>query len=151
MIHAIADDKPRAGCFRAMQQSRQILWRVLSVAVERHGPIETKFERVRQAGFQRRAFAEIAPVPQDSRAGIFRQKRGLIRRTVIHDQHRGELPAQRAHQRRDAGAFVETRNHRGAADVGIGHGDSVRIFAGEIEKIWRGGKRQTVTGAPGVG
>ena len=86
---------------------------MLAVAIERHGPFKTLLPRVRQAGFERSAFALVALVLDHDRAGNFGEARSFVRRTVVHDQHERELPAQSRDQSRDAGSFIETRNHGG--------------------------------------
>jgi hypothetical protein len=114
VVHAVADHQQGAGLFGASQQRGQIFRRMLAVAVERHGPFKALLQKLRQSGLERRALAAVSLMEDCRRAGIFGQKRSLIRRTVIHDQHKGNLLAQGRNQRGNAGAFVEAGNDRSA-------------------------------------
>jgi hypothetical protein len=132
IVHAVADHQTGSGSFGAPKQRRQILRRVLAVAVERHRPFATQIHRARQSRFERRTFAQVALVPDHDRAGNLCEAGRRIRRAVVHDQHGRELPAHRRNQRRDAGGLVEARNHGGAGGR-FNHADSLKWFPPGIE------------------
>ena len=65
VVHAVAHHQQCPGLFGASPKGRQILGRVLAIAIQHHSPFETLLPRPRQSGFERSPFAEISPVSND--------------------------------------------------------------------------------------
>ena len=89
IMHAITDDQPDGGLFGTPEKSRHVLRSVLPITVHRKAPLESPRERRGQAGLECRALAEVPRMADHCRACHRSQRRGVIRRTVIHDQHEG--------------------------------------------------------------
>jgi hypothetical protein len=62
-----------------------------------------------------------------------RPGRRVVRRTVIHDEHPGKLPARRVNQSRYARVLVETGNHHRACRR-FRHASSLNKISGAIEQ-----------------
>jgi hypothetical protein len=114
VVHAVADNEQRPGLFSALQKGGQIVRRMLAVAIESEGPFKALTQRPGQAGPERRALAEVPLMASHRRARRRSQGRGVVRRTVIHDQHRGKTPADCDDQGCDTRRLVETRDHHRA-------------------------------------
>ena len=61
-------------------------------------------------------FAEVPFVSDDDRAGVARLGRGLVRRTVVDDDHRRRVRGRAPHDVRDVRFFVEGRDQRAERD-----------------------------------
>ena len=70
LMHAVADHEQSPGSFGAPKQRRQILRRVLAIAVQGHRPFKALFQRQRQTGPERGAFAKISLVTNRHRAAL---------------------------------------------------------------------------------
>ena len=89
IMHAITDNQPDVGLFGTGEERRQVLRSMLPITVHRQAPLESPRERCGQAGLECRALAEVPRMADHRRACRRSQRRGVIRRTVIHDQHEG--------------------------------------------------------------
>ena len=113
LVHAVAYHQQRPGFFGASQKAGQIIRHMLAVTVEGHYPCKTLASRLRQPAAERRALAEVSLVADHHGARVTGQGGGVIRRTVVHDNHQGEISTQSGNQGGDAGVFIETGDHRG--------------------------------------
>jgi hypothetical protein len=86
---------------------------MLAITIERHGPFKSPLPDLRQTSPERRALAEVPFMTDHDGTGIFSPNRGVVRRTIIHHQHQGEMPAQGNDQGGNIGTFVEAGNYRG--------------------------------------
>ena len=109
--HPVADYQQRPGLPGAFKKSRHVIRRVLAIAVQREGPLKALLPCPGQPGPERGALAEIFFVRDHQRARRLRPGRRVVRRTVIHDQHAGKLPARRGDQSRQARALIETGDY----------------------------------------
>ena len=133
LAHAVADDHFRARSPGAPQQRRQIFWRVLSVAIQRHRPLKTGFQRMPEPGLQGRSFARIPRVFQYHRARRLRQFRRPVSRAVIHDEHDRRLRTHRLHERGDFCRLVQAGNNHSVI-IGSIHRYKLKCFARQIER-----------------
>jgi len=84
---------------------------MLAVAVLAHDEIVAVLQGVQESGLHRRADPEVAGVPQDRRAGLARQRPGLVLRSVVdHGDVAGEVLAHREDDPRDRRGLVECRD-----------------------------------------
>jgi hypothetical protein len=114
VVHAVAHDQQRPGLFGALQKGGHVIRRMLTITVKREGPFKALFPCLAQAGFERSTLAEVLRMPDHRRARGLGPDRGVIRRTIVHDQHEGEMFARCGDQGRNARALVETGDHHRA-------------------------------------
>src|SRR5215469_745069 len=91
LLHSVADDERSAGFFRADQKRRQIERRMLAIAIERHGPIETELETMGQSPSKRCALALVVLVANHNGACVLGYRGGFISGTIVHHNHQGKL------------------------------------------------------------
>ena len=111
--HAIADDQRGGLLFRALEEKRNIIRRMLAIAIEGEGPVEPELARVLPTRLQSGAFSSAAFVPQDFGASFFREIGRCILRAIIHYDHCGQAQPNRSHERPNGRLLVQTGNDRG--------------------------------------
>ena len=112
--HPVADHQQRPGLFGAFKKSRHVIRLMLAVAVQCEGPLKALLLCLGQAGPERGAFAEIFCVRDHLSTSRLSLGCRVVRRTIVHDEHPGKLPARRGNYGRNARALVETGNHHRA-------------------------------------
>src|SRR6266851_1762782 len=116
-----------ARLFSAIEESGNVVGRVLAVAVHHERPSETAITRVFPPGAERRAFALVDRMAKcfgSGGGGLFRR---AIRRAVIYHDHRRKTTAGGGSDFPDGGRFVETRNDDGTLMFPI-HVSTLRQF-----------------------
>ena len=86
---------------------------MLPIAIHRQSPFKSPFKHPPPTDPQGGALAASLSKPDDLRAGIFGQRRGLISRSVIDDPYGGQVRPHRRDERLDFPRLIQAgNNHR---------------------------------------
>ena len=108
--HAIADDQVGAACIRFVEKGRNVVGRMLTIAIEGERPGEAAFERAFPAADERRALPQGLRLANDVSARFGRNSLSVVSRGVINDYYRRQMAVDGGDERTDGSGLVEARD-----------------------------------------
>jgi hypothetical protein len=128
--HSAAHHEVRPRILTARQKARNVLRRMLSVAIQRHRMAKAQFLQTLKAGLERRPFALSWPQSNAFGPHLTRDSPGCIARAVIHHHHRRQKASDLLQQPWQRQRFVTARN-QGGTWIGLVHANIIKPIGGK--------------------
>jgi len=125
-----AHHKVRSCILTAREKARNVVGRMLSIAIQRHRVAEAQLLQTLKAGLERRALTLPWPQTNAFRPHLTRDFPRRIFRAIIHHQNRRQKAPDLLQQPWQRQRFVAARN-QGGTSIGLAHAKIIRPIGGK--------------------